>query len=375
MMRVLQVIGVLDRGGAETMIMNLYRAMDRSQVQFDFLVHEQRKGDYDDEICRLGGRFFRVPRFTGVNEHAYRKQVRMLLADHPEWDIVHGHIGSCAPIYLGEARRAGRYAIAHSHAQNFLGGLPGFAFSVVAYPVRRVADYFMACSREAGIDRFGQRIVEGNRFSIVPNGIDLSRYVCDQQAHELAKQQMGLGGAPVFGHVGRLAPEKNHAFLLDVFAHIRQQLPNAVLIMAGRGPLEDELRGKAQRLGLGSAVRFLGVCDDVPAVLRAMDVFVFPSTSEGLAMAAVEAQASGLPCVMSTGVPELARVCAAAKRVPLDEGVEAWARHAVQAYEQACATPRADAVDDVREHGFDIAQTSRWLADFYQRAASKGRNL
>ena len=103
MMRVLQVIGVLDRGGAETMTMNLYRAMDRSQVQFDFLVHEQRKGDYDDEICRLGGRFFRVPRFTGVNEHAYRKQVRMLLADHPEWDIVHGHIGSCAPIYLGEA--------------------------------------------------------------------------------------------------------------------------------------------------------------------------------------------------------------------------------------------------------------------------------
>ena len=241
--------------------------------------------------------------------------------------------------------------------------------------MRRVADYFMACSREAGIDRFGQRIVEGNRFSIVPNGIDLSRYVCDQQAHELAKQQMGFGGAPVFGHVGRLAPEKNHVFLLDVFAYIRQQLPNAVLIMAGRGPLEDELRGKAQRLGLGDSARFLGVCDDVPAVLRAMDVFVFPSTSEGLAMAAVEAQASGLPCVMSTGVPELARVCAAAKRVALDEGAEAWARYAVRAYEQACAAPRTDAVDDVREHGFDIAQTSRWLADFYQRAASKGRNL
>ena len=145
--------------------------------------------------------------------------------------------------------------------------------------------------------------------------------------------------------------------------------------MAGRGPLEDELRGKAQRLGLGDSARFLGVCDDVPAVLRAMDVFVFPSTSEGLAMAAVEAQASGLPCVMSTGVPELARVCAAAKRVALDEGAEAWARYAVRAYEQACAAPRTDAVDDVREHGFDIAQTSRWLADFYQRAASKGRNL
>lgn len=374
MMRVLQVIGVMDRGGAETMIMNLYRAMDRNKVQFDFLVHEQRDGDYDDEIHQLGGRFFRVPRFTGINEHLYRKQVRALLAEHPEWGIVHGHIGSCAPIYLGEAKRAGRYAIAHSHAQNFLGGLSGIAFNVVAHPVRRVADYFMACSREAGLDRFGQRIVEGDCFSIVPNGVDLSQYSCNQQAHECAKEQLGLAGVPVFGHVGRLAPEKNHAFLLDVFACLRQQLPDAVLIMAGRGPLEDELREKARRLGLDGNALFLGVCEDVPAVLRAMDVFVFPSTSEGLPMAAVEAQASGLPCLMSTGVPALACVSAGAQRIDLEDGVEAWARCVTEAYEAACATPRTDAIEDVREHGFDIEQTSRWLADFYQRVDFEGSN-
>ena len=106
MMRVLQVIGVMDRGGAETMIMNLYRAMDRSDLQFDFLVHEQREGDYDAEIRRLGGRLYRLPRFTGINERTYRKQCRLLFAQHPEWAVVHGHIGSSA--YLlerGEARR------------------------------------------------------------------------------------------------------------------------------------------------------------------------------------------------------------------------------------------------------------------------------
>ena len=103
MIRVLQVIGVMDRGGAETMLMNLYRAMDRSKIQFDFLVHEQREGDYDAEIRELGGRFFRVPRFTGINKHVYRKQCRDLFAAHPEWAVVHGHIGSCAPIYLSEA--------------------------------------------------------------------------------------------------------------------------------------------------------------------------------------------------------------------------------------------------------------------------------
>ena len=150
-MRVLQVIGVMDRGGAETMVMNLYRAMDRDKVQFDFLVHEQREGDYDAEIRRMGGRFFRVPRFTGANIGAYRKQVRALFAEHPEWRVVHGHIGSCAPVYLSEAKRAGAFAIAHSHAQNYEGGLAGLAFNLVAHPVRRVADYFMACSREAGL--------------------------------------------------------------------------------------------------------------------------------------------------------------------------------------------------------------------------------
>ena len=375
MMRVLQVIGVMDRGGAETMIMNLYRAIDRSQVQFDFLVHEQRNGDYDDEIRQLGGRFFRLPRYTGVNEHAYRKQVRTLLAEHPEWGIVHGHIGSSAPIYLGEAKRAGRYAIAHSHAQNFLTGLPGLAFNVAAHPVRRIADYYMACSREAGLDRFGSRIVDGNRFAIVPNGIDLSQYACNQQTHETAKGRMNLSGVPVFGHVGRLSPEKNHTFLLEVFALVHQQLPDAMLIMAGRGPLENELRDEVQRLGLGDSARFLGVCDNVPDLLRAMDVFIFPSTSEGLPMAAVEAQASGLPCLMSTGIPELACVSADAQRIPLADGTETWARRVMEAYKNTCAVPRTDSLDDVREHGFDIVETSRWLAEFYQRADGRGSRL
>ena len=139
MMRILQVIGVMDRGGAETMIMNLYRAMDRSDLQFDFLVHEQREGDYDAEIRRLGGRLYRLPRFTGINERAYRRQCRLLFAQHPEWAVVHGHIGSSAPIYLSEAKRAGCFAIAHSHAQNYQTGLAGLAFNMVSHPVRRVA--------------------------------------------------------------------------------------------------------------------------------------------------------------------------------------------------------------------------------------------
>lgn len=369
MMRVLQVIGVMDRGGAETMVMNLYRAMDRNDIQFDFLVHEQRDGDYDAEIRELGGRFFRLPRFTGFNEHTYRKQCRELFAAHPEWAVVHGHIGSCAPIYLSEAERAGKYAIAHSHAQNYEPGLKGMVFNLIARPVRHIADYFIGCSREAGLDRFGKGVVEGDSFSVLANGIDVQRYMCDSPSHELAKEEMGLVGRPVVCHVGRLIPVKNHEFLFDVFEIVHRYYPQAVLVLAGRGELEHSLRQSVASRGLDDAVRFLGVVDNVPAVLRAADVFLFPSIKEGLGLAAIEAQASGLPTLMSEGVPASALMGGNAQRIALEAGAEQWAQVCLQQLGIALKSERHDGAELVRSHGFDIAQTSAWLADFYKRAA------
>lgn len=367
-MRVLQVIGVMDRGGAETMVMNLYRAMDRERVQFDFLVHEQREGDYDAEIVSLGGRIFRAPRYNGINGIAYRRCIRSLFASHPEWRVVHGHIGSCAPLYLSEAKRVGAFAIAHSHAQNYGNGISGVAFNIAAHPVRRIADYFMACSKEAGLDRFGSSIVEGNRFAIVPNGIDVASYACDERVHVEAKADYGLAGRPVVCHTGRLIPVKNHEFLLEVFARVVQSFPNAVLLLAGRGDLEEQIRARVNELGLKKAVFFLGVVDDVPRLLRAADVFVFPSINEGLALSVVEAQASGLPTIASTGVPELAVVSDRVCRMPLSSGVEAWATECIDKLRFSLSSERSDACDQIREHGFDIADTSVRLAAFYETA-------
>lgn len=367
-MRVLQVIGVMDRGGAETMVMNLYRAMDRERVQFDFLVHEQREGDYDAEIVSLGGRIFRAPRYNGINGIAYRRCIRSLFASHPEWRVVHGHIGSCAPLYLSEAKRVGAFAIAHSHAQNYRNGISGVAFNIAAHPVRRIADYFMACSKEAGLDRFGSSIVEGNRFAIVPNGIDVASYACDERVHVEAKADYGLAGRPVVCHTGRLIPVKNHEFLLEVFARVLQSFPNAVMLLAGRGDLEEQIRARVNELGLKKAVFFLGVVDDVPRLLRAADVFVFPSINEGLALSVVEAQASGLPTIASTGVPELAVVSDRVCRMPLSSGVEAWATECVDKLRFSLSSERSDACEQVREHGFDIADTSVRLAAFYETA-------
>ena len=369
MLRVLQVIGVMDRGGAETMIMNLYRAIDRNKIQFDFLVHEEREGDYDAEIRELGGRIFRLPRFVGFNEYTYRKKARKFFAENPEYRVVHGHIGSSAPIYLSEAKRAGAYAIAHSHSQNFIKGIWGLGFNLVAHPVRQVADYFMACSTEAGLDRFGEAVVASDRFSIVPNGIDVSLYSCDQTAHEMSKVAIGFAGRPVMCHTGRLTPVKNHDFLLNVFALVHKQMPETVLLCAGRGELEAQLKERVAELGLSDSVCFLGVVDDVPGLLRAADVFVFPSTKEGLPMAAIEAQASGLPTIVSTGVPELAVASDRVRRISLDEGTEAWADVCLRCLEDAARKKRVDACDQVCAAGFDVLETADRLTKFYIAAA------
>lgn len=369
MIRVLHVIGAMDRGGAETMVMNLYRAIDRESVQFDFLVHEDRECDYDAEIRHLGGVIHRLPRFVGLNIREYRSLCRDFFTNHPEYPIVHGHIGSCAAIYLSEAKRAGRFTIAHSHAQNFGAPLENLSFRLVSYPTRYVADWFFGCSLEAGSDRFGKSVVEGERFSVLDNGIDLDLYRCDEVMHRQAKLSLGFQEQPLFGHVGRLAPEKNHRFLFEVFAQIKTMLPESVLLLVGRGPLEGELAVFAERLGIDDSVRFLGVRDDVPLLLKAMDVFIFPSVKEGLPVASIEAQASGLPCVMSTGVPERAVVSEKAVRIPLSLGAAAWASEAISLHSQTCGAGRADYTAQVRDRGFDIHQTARRLQTFYEQIA------
>lgn len=369
MIRVLQVIGAMDRGGAEAMIMNLYRVIDRRNVQFDFLVHEQRECDFDEEIRELGGKIYRLPRLNGLNYFSYRRLCRQFFAEHSEHPVVHGHIGSSAAIYLGEAKRAGRVAIAHSHAQSFLKGVAKIGFNAFSYPTRYVADWFIGCSYEAGRDRFGEKVVEGDRFFILNNGIDVELYRCNNALHEAAKRDMGLDGVPVVGHVGRFAPEKNHSFLLEAFAYFLKSYPSAVLMLIGRGPLEDDVKRRAREMGVIDSVRFMGVRNDVPDLLRAMDVFVFPSIKEGFSLAAAESQAAGLPVLLSMGVPEHAVITDKAKRIPLSMGAEKWAAAMRDAFESASGKPRVDCVDQVRAHGFDVRDTADRLLRFYVQLA------
>lgn len=374
--RVLQVIGSMNRAGAETIVMNLMRAIDRDRVQFDFLVHTSRHCDYDDEIESLGGRIFRVPRYKVVNGAPYRAACHKLLAEHPEWSVVHGHIGSCSAIYLDEARRAGCATVVHSHrdspkSKDLKTVVRRAAYGTLIRRVPDIADEFLACGYRAGVDRFGVGVAAGPHFHVMRNGIDAARYACDEEGHVRAKRALGYGNIPLVGDVARLVPEKNHAFLLQVFAKSLDRHPHTRLVLAGRGPQEEAIRDQARGLGIQDSVDFLGVRDDVPEVLKALDAFVFPSQLEGLGMAVVEAQAAGVPCIVSTAVPQEAIVTELVQRIPLEEGVDAWAERLDGVLDAPVRRTPHDA--DIRAHGYDIAEVATWMCGFYESLAVRAR--
>ena len=370
--RVLQVIGAMNRAGAETVVMNLMRAMNRERVRFDFLVHTSERCDYDDEIGALGGAIYRLPRYNVVNGKGYRSECRKLLEEHPEIQVVHGHIGSCSAIYLDEARKAGCATIVHSHRDSpkptsLKAVARRKAYGALTRKTAGIADEFLACGTQAGIDRFGIEVVEGAHFHLMRNGIDSARYACDEDAHKRAKAELGFGDAPLIGCFARLVPEKNHRFLLEAFARALPHIPQAKLLLAGRGPLEGDLHELAKSLGIAESVMFLGVRDDIPQLLKSIDAFALASTVEGLPVIAVEAQAAGVPCIMSTAVPEEAVFTELVQRVELGEGVDEWAARLVALVE--ADLPRADASSLVRAGGYDIHDVADWMADFYAELA------
>ena len=197
---------------------------------------------------------------------------------------------------------------------------------MLSFPTRYVADYFMACSKQAGIDRFGKTVAANDKFRVLNNGIDVARYACTDAEHEAAKQGAGYSDSVVIGHVGRLTAIKNHRFLIDTFCEFKGMHPSALLFLVGRGPLEEQLKKYSAERGVSDSVILFGVRPNVEDYLKLFDVFVFPSVREGLPLSVVEAQTAGLPCVISTGVPETALLTPFARRVPLAEGGQSVGR-------------------------------------------------
>ena len=370
--RVLHCVAGLGHGGYESLIMNLYRNIHREKVQFDFV--SSFPGVYEKEIEALGGVIHRIPFITQKGPFVYTAALDRVLRASPRYPIVHSHMDKFSGLVMQRAAKADiPVRIAHSHNTKNEGGL---AFQLVKDHYGRMvlpwATDLFACSKAAADWMFGAKAADAR---ILFNGVQPEAFAPDAAARAAVRAELGLAG-DVFavGHVGRFTEQKNHAFLLKIFAALHARRPDSALLLAGDGPLRPKIAEQARRLGLSEAVRFLGLREDVPALLSAMDCFVFPSLHEGLPVTLVEAQAAGLPVAASSVITDEVCITPLVRRMGLDEPAGEWAAAALELAGGGFAARRCPA-GAIRAAGYDIADTARWLEEFYlaRAAQTEGR--
>lgn len=359
--RVLHVVTHMNRGGLETMLMNYYRNIDRTQVQFDFLVHRQERAAYDDEIESLGGKIYRLPRLNPWSR-SYLRALDRFFIEHPEYKIVHSHLDCMSAIPLAAAKRAGvPVRIAHSHNNNQDKDLKYLLKLYYRQKIPDAATKLFACSESAGKWMF-----QGKPFEVFNNAIDIKRYVYNEKTREIQREKWGIGEDKlVIGNVARFSPQKNHEFLIKIFNSLLKTV-DSVLLLVGDGELRPAIEKKVQELGIKERVIFTGVRDDVPALMQAMDVFVFPSRYEGLGIVAIEAQAAGLPCLISDGVTLECKKTDLVYQLPLKENPECWANMVIDLSKKE----RTDTYLEIVNSGYDIASQAGALQNYYIQAAN-----
>ena len=369
MLRVLHSVSNMARAGIETTLMNYYREIDRSQIQFDFLANKPVPGEYDEEIRSMGGRVFVSPGLNPLHYPQYKRFMAELLHSNPEIGILHAHNEAMGYYALQSAKDAGLpVRIAHAHSTRIIRDYK--------YPLKLVCKQLIpgaatddwGCGRDAGIYYFGEKRWQASGF-VLRNAIDVSRFAFRQEIRDRLRQLHGLENCFVIGHVGRFNVAKNHSRLLDIFAEITKAVPEARLVLIGTGELEQSVKEKARDMGIQDKVLFLGQMPDVSEWYQAMDCFVLPSLFEGLPVVGIEAQAAGLPCFFSDRVTDEALLSPAARRVSLQAEDAEWAREILAVRQSETDRPRG--MDVVRQAGYDIHVEARKLQEIYLEMAER----
>ncbi|MGN0522545.1 MAG: glycosyltransferase family 1 protein [Eubacterium sp.] len=360
--RVLLVFGKLNRGGAETLAMNLYRNIDRRVLQFDFIIHTTEKCDYTDEILSMGGRIFSMPRYNVLNHFKYKKCWNDFLTEHPEYKVVHAHMTGPASVFLRICKRHGCYTVSHSHTVAPKNGLRQVIVNSYRFPLRRISDYMFACSEQAGEWMFGKNVSKKKNYSVLKNGIDIDSFAYNPQWRDEIRNEFNLNGKFVITDVARFHMQKNHDFLLDIFCEIHKRNSNSALLLVGDGERRQELEERVKALRLEDSVIFAGVRADVNKILSACDVFVMPSVFEGLPVSLIEAQASGIHSIVTDTVSDEIKITDLVESLSLNEPPARWA-DAVLKY--ADGYERRDTSKDIADAGYDIKATAKKLQEFY----------
>lgn len=363
--RVLHILQRMEAGGTQALLMNIYRKIDRTKVQFDFWVVYKEKQFYDDEIESMGGHVYKLSFRENLNLPKFQKDLKNFFKQHHEYQIVHCHAYTIGYFCLKAAKKAGiPVRIAHSHNNETVHDIKYLPKLFMQRLFTLNATDLFACSEEAG-----KYLFKDKPFRVLKNAIDSQQFIANENTRREVRQELGLENKFVVGHVGRLHPQKNHDFLIDVFAEIKKKQPDAELILVGTGPLEEKVRSKVADKGLTESVQFLGNRKDMNRIYQAMDVFVFPSLFEGLGIVAIEAQAAGVPIVCSEGLPPETDITPIYRKLMLSDGTEKWAEVALDMAKNPIV--HTDMQKYVINAGFDMSATAKNMEEYYLNRRSR----
>lgn len=319
--RILQVVTIMNMGGIENFIMNVYRNVDRAKIQFDFLVHRKEKGFFDDEINSLGGNIYTLPALSPLGFFQYKKKLNLFFKTHKIYNVVHSHINATSTIVLAIAKNNKiPVRIAHSHADSAEG--KSLMKNTLKKFLSNVSTRNIACSDNAGKWLFGS-----NNYEVLANGIDVDKFKFNPELRNKLRQERNINEKDfVIGHVGRFSEVKNHDFILRVFKIIVKDNKDAKLILIGDGELREKIKSKIEDLLLDDKVILTGVISNANEYLNLMDFFIFPSFFEGFPLSLVEAQASGLPLVISRDLSEDIDLTDLVNRQPIGNNEYNWSK-------------------------------------------------
>lgn len=357
--KVLEMIASLNYGGSQAMIVNLCKAMDKKKVQCDFIVDHPELMGMKDIVESLGSKVYVMPTFHGTNIKEIKDAWNAFFDEHPEYQILHSHSRSYASVYLPIAKKHGLKTIIHSHNTSNGKGLTALVKDLLQYPLRYVSDYFIGCSKEAGEWLFGKKTVRGDRFYVLNNAIDTDRFLFDENKRNEYRKMFGLNDEKVFIQVGRMSAQKNYLFTLDIFAEHLKKEAQSRLFLVGNGELRDAIDEKIEALGIQDSVTVLEFRDDVDCLLQMADFFLMPSLFEGLSVAAVEAQASGIRCLLSDKCDTNVNITGLCEFLPLQK--DAWVEKMGEE-----TMLRLYTKEDIIKAGFDVKTTAKWLEEFYR---------
>lgn len=361
MRKILEVFSLTVRGGAETLMINHLKEMNKQEFHVDFVNHTQKKCDYDDEILSLGSHLYHMPKFRIFNAVSYIRAWFKFFKDHPDYDVVHVHYFTLAPVIIPIAKKCGvKTRITHSHTNRKSSFHKRFLLNLFRWLMVKYSTLLLACSKDAG-----DNIFKVPYYVVFKNAIPSNRFAYNPLIRERIRAELRVNkDVLVIGNIGSFrSQQKNHSFQIDVFAEVHRRNSNSVLLLVGDGVLRPTIEQKVKDLHLEESVIFTGLKDHTEDYYQAMDMFLFPSLYEGLPVVAIEAQVSGLPIVMSDKVPNGTCISDLVSVCNLNSGIDTWADTILNIAKKQ--HDRGSYANCAKLASYDVSENVKILESFY----------